>query len=355
MGSTFEGSTFDPLGPAFGPAASNASLNNNGFVPQDLLTHRERATFTTGEEFGRIRNVALLEAVQFDGAGPYRGATRYEASIDNAYAVNRTVSLLGKIGYQRIRYTGLQGYRFSGIAWNAGVRLTPNAEDFIELRYGERDGLSDFAAEASYALTARIRLLARYDTGVTSNAENQQNLLSGTRVDSFGGSVDSLTGGPVATTGGFFGTQNSVFELNRLSITGIYVLSRDTVSVSLVREERSPVGNAARRGAGQNGLGQGAAFRGDSGIYGTVNWQHDVAADLRTNVSVQVGTRSANRLDGQGGSASERTISATAGTSYQLSETLGSQATYVFNQRTGGGGNRSFTENLLLVGLRKTF
>ena len=222
-------------------------------------------------------------------------------------------------------------------------------------RYGERDGLSDFAAEASYALTARIRLLARYDTGVTSNAENQQNLLSGTRVDSFGGSVDSLTGGPVATTGGFFGTQNSVFELNRLSITGIYVLSRDTVSVSLVREERSPVGNAARRGAGQNGLGQGAAFRGDSGIYGTVNWQHDVAADLRTNVSVQVGTRSANRLDGQGGSASERTISATAGTSYQLSETLGSQATYVFNQRTGGGGNRSFTENLLLVGLRKTF
>ena len=146
LGSTFEESTFDPLGPAFGPAASNASLNNNGFVPQDLLTHRERATFTTGEEFGRIRNVALLEAVQFDGAGPYRGATRYEASIDNAYAVNRTVSLLGKIGYQRIRYTGLQGYRFSGITWNAGVRLTPNAEDFIELRYGERDGLSDFAA-----------------------------------------------------------------------------------------------------------------------------------------------------------------------------------------------------------------
>ena len=311
--------------------------------------------------FGRVRNVVLLEAVQFDGAGPYRGATRYEASIDNAYALNRTVTLLGKLGYQRIRYAGLQGYRFSGITWNAGVRLTPNAEDFVELRYGERDGVYDFAADVSYAPTARTRLLARYDTGVTSTTENQQNLLSGTRVDSFGGSVDSLTGGPVSTTSGFFGTQNSVFELNRLSITGIYALSRDTVSVSLVREERSPAGNAARRGnAGQNGLGQngleqGAGFRGDSGIYGTINWQHDVAADLRTNVSVQVGTRSASRLDGQGGSASERTISATAGTSYQLSETLGSQATYVFNQRTGGGGNRSFTENLLLVGLRKTF
>lgn len=360
LGSGFN-STFGPgFDSTFGSGNPNANPDNQGFFTQNLITHRERATFTTGEDFGRIRNFALLEAVQFDGAGPYNGAYRREGSVDTAFAVNRTLSLLGKIGYQQIRYTGTQGFRFDGITWNAGVRLTPNVEDFIELRYGQRDGLNDFVVDASYAPTARIRLLARYDTGVTSNAENQRNLLSGTRVDQFGGSVDALTGGPVGTTGGFFGTQNSLFEQRRLSLTGVYALPRDTVSLTLVREERSPVGNAGRRGAaGQAGTGSGTGFRGDSGIYGTVNWQHELAEDWRTNVSVQVGTRSANQVSdgaaGGEGSVSERTLSATAGTSYQLSETLSSQATYVFNQRTGGGGNRSFTENLLLVGLRKSF
>ena len=354
LGSSF-GSGFGTTNQAFGARDQRANAANQGFFPQDLLTHRERATFTTGEDLGRVRSFLLLEAVQFDGAGPYRGAYRREASADNAFALNRTVSLLGKIGYQQILYNGLGGYRFSGITWNAGVRLTPNVEDFIELRYGEQDGTNNFTADMSYAPTARIRLLARYDTGITSNVENQQNLLSGTTVNQFGGSVDTLTGGPVTGTSGFFGTQNNIFELRRLSFTGIYTLPRDTISVSVVREERSPPSNN-RGGFGQNLTG----YRGDNGIYGTVNWQHELADDWRTNLSVQVGTRSAGRATGpfaaqEASSASERTLSTVASTSYQLSPTLGSQASYVFNQRSGGGSNRSFTENILIVGLRKTF
>lgn len=345
-----------PLGSDFGASTSSATRVNlngldQGFSPQgSLITHQERATFTTGEDFGRIRTLALIEATQYDGPGSYRGAYRREISLDNAYAINRNVSVLGKVGYEQLRYTGQQGYRFSGITWNVGGRLTPNQDDYIELRYGERNGIQDFSGDASYSPTARIRLLARYNDGITSNAQDQQNLLSSTSVDAFGGSIDTATGAPVATGGGFFGTQNSVYQLRRLSLSAVYLLSRDTISLSLDREERTPVsqlpnGNSRNTGQAPN------QFRGDTGTYGTINWEHDLANDWRTNVSLQVGTRSV----GEGSNASERTLSASAGTSYQLSETLSSRATYVFNQRAGGGQDRGFTENLFIVGLRKSF
>ena len=51
------------LGSGFGTADSRANAANQGFFPQDLITHRERGTFTTGEDLGRIRSFLLAEAV----------------------------------------------------------------------------------------------------------------------------------------------------------------------------------------------------------------------------------------------------------------------------------------------------
>lgn len=340
-----------PLGSNFGSVGSGSNVNaqNQGFFPQgSLLTHREQATFATGEDFGRVRNVVLLEGVQFDGEGIYRGAYRNQASIDNAFAVTRSVAVLGLIGYQDLKYNTIPPYRVNGILWNVGIRLRgADPDNFIEARYGRKDGFDAQSLDASYAPSARIRLFARYSTGVTTDAEDQQNRLSNTSVDAFGGSVDSITGAPVASTGGFFGTQNNLFRLRRLSATAVYVLTRDSISVSVVNEDRSPVSNAIAANSGPFGV----QTETTNGTYGTISWQRDLRPDLRSNVSVQYGTRS----NGSGSNSSERTLSASAGATYQLSETVSSRATYVFNQRTGGGQGRDFSENILLVGLRKSF
>lgn len=338
------GSTFNSTG--------NLNGQNQAFFPQgSLLTHREQATFATGENFGRIRNLVLLEGVQFDGSGIYRGAYRNQASIDNAFAINHKVALVGLIGYQDLKYNTIPPYRVNGILWNVGVRLTPDPDNYLEARYGRKDGFDAQSLDLSYAPTARIRLFARYSTGVTTDAEDQQNRLSSTSVDAFGGSVDSITGAPVAGTGGFFGTQNNLFRLRRASLTGIYVLTRDTFSVSLVNEDRSPVSNAVAANSAANSGLLGIQTDSSNGTYGTLTWQRDIRPDLRSDVAIQYGTRSADL----GVSSSERTLSASVGATYQLSETVTSRATYVFNQRTGGGQGRDFYENLLLVGLRKSF
>ncbi len=340
-------STVPPLGSTFN--GFNSGGQNQAFFPLgSLLTHREQATFATGEDFGRIRNVLLLEGVQFDGGGIYRGAYRNQASIDNAFAITRSVAVLGLIGYQDLKYNTIPPYRVNGILWNVGIRLSgPNPDNFLEARYGRKDGFDAESLDASYAPTARIRLFARYSTGVTTDIEDQQNRLSSTSVDAFGGSVDSVTGAPVTPTSGFFGTQNNLFRLRRASITGVYVLTRDSFSVSLVNEDRSPVRNFGGANAGAFGI----LNDNTKGTYGTIAWQRDIRPDLRGDVSIQYGTRTT----GSGSNSSEQTLSASAGVTYQLSETVSSRATYVFNERSGAGQGRNFVENILLVGLRKNF
>lgn len=342
------GSTFNSTG-----SANNVNGQNQAFFPLgSLLTHREQATFATGENFGRVRNLVLLEGIQFDGGGIYRGAYRNQASIDNAFAINRSVALVGLIGYQDLKYNTIPPYRVNGILWNAGVRLTgTDPDNYLEARYGRKDGFEAESLDLSYAPTARIRVFARYSTGVTTDAEDQQNRLSSTSVDAFGGSVDTITGAPVASTSGFFGTQNNLFRLRRASLTGIYILTRDSFSVTVVNEDRSPVSNAVAANSAANSGLFGIQTDTSNGTYGTLSWQRDIRPDLRSNVAFQYGTRSGD----SGVNSSEQTISASVGATYQLSETVAGRATYVFNQRSGGGQGREFYENLVLVGLRKSF
>ena len=93
----------------------------------------------------------------------------------------------------------------------------------------------------------------------------------------------------------------------------------------------------------------------------TEQWQHDLAPDLQSQVTLQFGTR-----DDQGGftpagvvvgtarSRTDRVISAAASLNYQLSQTVTTRALYQISNSSGGGAG-DVTQNLVLVGLRKTF
>ena len=92
------------------------------------------------------------------------------------------------------------------------------------------------------------------------------------------------------------------------------------------------------------------------------DWRkHDLAPDLQSQVTLQFGTR-----DDQGGftpagvvvgtarSRTDRVISAAASLNYQLSQTVTTRALYQISNSSGGGAG-DVTQNLVLVGLRKTF
>ena len=349
----------------------NPGVAGNGLAGQpfygssgDLTTQQERASFTTGENFGRINSVTVLSATQYSGSGSYRGAFRNEVTTTTGYAVTRTFTALGTIGYQDLHYAGVPPYNVNGILWSVGGRYAPNPNLSVTLTYGRRDGFNDFAADAYWSPTARTAVFARYSTGVTSDAEQYQNVLNTTNVGPTGLLTDRASGAPVAGNTGFFGAQNGVFQLRSLSVTGLLSLNRDSFSATVTNERRTAVNNTVAN-TGQSIVPAGTST---NGTFGTLTWGHQLSDRLTSSVTASYGVNDNGNALGFG-SGSQTSFTSSAGLYYIFSATLTGRVVYSHTDVSGTGynglasngfntfGSRSgsYEENVLLAGVRKSF
>ena len=332
----------------------------------NLTTQRERASFVTGENFGRINDIVVVEAVQYSGVGAYRGAHRNQVTNDVGYAITRKITALAGFGYQDLQFSGTPGIHIKEPIWSVGARFAPDQDSTLTVTYGHRDGFNSFGADGALSPTARTRVFVRYSTGLTTDAQEQQNLLASTNVGPTGLLVDQATGAPVSSSSGSFGTQNGLYRLRRVSVTGSLILNRDAISVSLSNEERTNVSNITS----VNGTATVPAGTSSTGTFGTVAWQHDLSPALSSTASVSYGVDDTAAIAGAGANTgSRRTIQASLALNYIFTQTLTGSARYLFTDRSGGVGQnqtnfnsfgfgqsgQSYTENILLVGLRKSF
>lgn len=340
------GTLFGPYGT---PVNYGAPVNTSFSGDQDLITNQELAQFTTGENLGRVNLTAAVNLQQYSGTGSYDGAYRNLYTINGAYALNRSISLIGQIGYEDLRYTGPFGVAVNSPVFQAGVRWTPNADSSISVTYGREDGLDSVYLNGTYAPTARTRIYASYSDGLTSSAEQQQSLLNAATFTN-GYATNAITGAPLVSTNNAFGTQNLIYEDKLLSVTAVLQRPRDTYSVSVVHEERRIVGGGSSLSTIGSNYG---------GTYGQFSWQHDLSPAASTTAYVQYGTDTITApLVGQNasGNVEEQFVSASAGVNYAISATLAGRASYILNSRFGSGvPGRDYLENIVIVGLRKGF
>ncbi len=344
---------------AFG--ANQAFYGSSG----NLTTERERASFTTGENFGRINDQVVIEATQYNGTGSYSGAFRNEVSSTTGYAVTRAFTALGTIGYQDLHYAGVPPYNVNQGEYNVGGRYAPNPNLSLTLTYGRKDGFNDFAADGHWSPGARTSVYVRYSTGLTTDSEQLQDVLATTNVGPNGLLTDRVTGAPVSgTSNGFFGTQNNLFELRTFSITAVYSLDRDSFTASFVNENRTTVGAAIT----STGTGVVPAGTNTSGAYGTLSWGHQLSERLSSTASLSYGVNNNGAVLGVG-SGSQTSIAASASLNYTFTPTLTGRALYTFTNVSGSSGfnnlttnqlgqlgqTGNYTENAFLVGLRKSF
>ena len=339
-------------------------LNNNGpGITGNLTTQRERGTFITGENLGRFNLITTAEAVQYYGAGAYHGAYRNLVSQDVGYAVTRTVAVVVGAGYQDLAFSGTPGFRLSEPIWNFGVKWTPQADTSISVGYARRDGASGLYLDATASPTARTRVFARYSQGLSTDSEDQQNLLQSTTVGSTGLITDSVTGAPVASTSSLFGTQNGLFRLRRFSVSGSLLLNRDAINVSVVNEDRSNI-SATSFGPSTNGSGFLPilpAGSSSNGIFGTVSWSHELTPVLTSTASVSYGTTSYSNIGNGRNRTSDTSITGLAALSYIFTPTLTGNLRYSYTERTSNqalslfGTQGNYTENQITAGLRKSF
>ncbi len=351
-------SGFDQFG---NPISGNQGYGGIG----NLTTQRERVSFATGENLGRFNDLTTLEAIQYSGSGSYAGSHRNQALSELGFALTRRVTLLGGLGYQDILYSGGRGFgsqsdvRINEPTWNVGVRYTPNPDSTITVTYGRRDGSASVTLNGQFAPTSRSRVIAQYSTGITSDIEDAQNLLESTSVGPNGFVTDTVTGAPVSG-GSAFGVQNGVYRVRRLSVTALYLANRDSYSATIGQEDRTTLTTTTSVFGGAT-IPSGTST---NNLYGSVGWQHDLAADLSSNVSVQYGTtnNTSQLLGGNGNNGRQDTFSILASLNKQFTKTLTGNVRYIYSQRTGGTGNvlsqsntNNYTENVFLIGLRKSF
>lgn len=329
-GYAFRYTNFSNLSPSPGIAGGSAGL----------VTNEERVSFRSGSILGRLSGSLLLDAVQESGRGTARDAARDTALGEIDYALTRTVVLLGQGGYERLRYDGFPPFRYTGPIWSVGVRYTPDPDSTVTLRYGRRDGFDALFLDAATALTAHVRVTARYTTGVETGLEEVQDNLAAASFDVLGAPVDARTGAPVLLADQLLGVQDSLARVRSASAGVILTWPRDTVTLSVLHDSRELLSSGVA-GTGYS----------DTGTSGSVAWSHELTPVWRSNVYAQYGGRSISGL----GDGSETVLSLGASTAYQFSETLTGVAQVSHITRTSSLALRGLDQNAVLLGLHKRF
>jgi uncharacterized protein (PEP-CTERM system associated) len=330
------------------------------FLPttnQNLTTQTEHAAFTSGEDFGRLLANALASGTQYDGNGVLRSAYRYLGVYESGYALTRRITLLGRIGYEDIHYSGLPQTHIQDAVWSFGTHLVPNPDSSITLRYGHQDGFNDFRLDGVYAPTARTRIYANYSDALTTGLQTVEEALALSTTDPFGNLVDRSTGAPIAAVSNFFGTQGSdtLVRQKLFSLTASLLLARDTLSATFTSRNQKVVAVAA------DGNGGGGPA---SGTFGSLTWSHQLRERLQSSLFLQYGQ---SRNAGPPSSTSQPNTGqfvATATLGYLISPTLTGTLLYSHTNnsyarnlaRTAfNASGQGRAANLVLVGLHKGF
>jgi len=364
-----------------GGELSNTSVNIVGDAApiQNLTTRQEFASYTTGENFGRITSTLSASATQNTGTGALQGATDNVVNDQLGFALSHNVILLAGLGWEDIHYAGTGAPQFSGITWSGGVQYTPNPDSTITVTYGHQQGASAAAVNASYAPTPRIRLFATYQAGVTTATQALNSALAGANFDASGHPVNATTGAPLLPNSGFFGYNGTVYQSKNLSVSVDWLLNRDVFAASLQQQTETPVGTTAVTAAGllyatvlqaNNTIttvpvtvGEGQAAT--SGTTGSLSWQHDLNPTTNFVLSGQYGvlnnatplTLSANGRSVTAGKQVQnaRLYSFSAAVNWQMTRTLTSTLQYSYTSNDYGSGYPNIAANVVILGLHKTF
>jgi uncharacterized protein (PEP-CTERM system associated) len=330
----------------------NKTLTSSGsqFVPSvavpvlansNLTSHEEYGTFRTGENFGRINDQIWIDGVQESGTGLLQNAHRNVLIDQPAYAIDRRLSAYAQIGYEDIAYPhAIPAIRINDAIWAVGFRLTPNPDSLIDVQYGHRDGFNSARVDASYALTGRTKIFARYSEGLATQAEEIASALAGSAVGAGNESFDVLTGAPLLLTNQLIGVQPNLFRVKTLSLTAVTAWPRDTLSLSLLHEEDDLVA-----------VSPGSVGFSDRATSASVTWSHSLSERLNATTYLEYGIYD---FSGQP-PGSQHFFTLAVLVSCGFTETLSGVAQYVFINRSANLPGQGFLENQALIGLRKTF
>ncbi|MBP0496093.1 TIGR03016 family PEP-CTERM system-associated outer membrane protein [Roseomonas indoligenes] len=327
----------------FGGGANSGAFTPSGqryFTDQDFTANEIYAIGRTGEDFGPLALESRLAATSYNGTGVLDGAYRRIASMQARYAITHSILALVEGGFEQQRYAGVPGIEISEPVWAFGGRVNFSPESWIMAKYGHRDGFNSATVDAVIALGGRTQLFANYAERLTTGAQRAVDLLSTTTLDEYGNPVDAATGAPSAQplTDSLLGVQGSLFRIRRGAVSVSQSWPRDRISLTLSREERTPVS-----------IQVGTAAFSQRGTSASLSWAHEL-----TPATTAIGNFQYGRFTTPGAGKGD-VLSASLTLATQLRRGLSAFAQYAVTSSRDDFVSGRALQNVVLVGLRQTF
>jgi uncharacterized protein (PEP-CTERM system associated) len=321
--------------PSFGSSASSGQVQST--------INEEVVQFTSGQRFNRFNYVTGIDLQEYGGTGVLGGGYNYQYNNSLGYAVTDWLTVTGQLGYERILYSGAPGTRINGLTWQLGGTVEPNPDSSITASYGFENGANSVTFNGSYAVTARTRISASYNSSIGTQLQLIQNQFNQAGITTTGATVNSQTGAPLLIGNGQLSQQNALFRNDTFYLTLSTLLDRDTITVTVDYINQSVLS-----------AGVGSTATSNHGTNGIVNWTHNFSDVLSSNAIVSYGTNAQNNVNGSG-SNQRPTLAVVASLSYLLSETLTATARYAFINGYSGVSGQTMTQDVFIVGLTKQF
>lgn len=307
-----------------------------------MITSEEQAQFTTGDFLGRLQDQITTDLQQFTGFG--MGPNSYQNIYDNefTYALSHTFALLAGGGWEDINYNMLPDFAVHDAIWDVGFKWKPNADSTIIATYGHKYGLTYPSLNAEYQLTARTKANANYTEFLDTAPQAIQNNLANSTLTSSGQTVSNATGAPIAIANPFFALEGGLLETKIFNAGITTTYDRDTFGLSVNHETDITV-------AATPGL---LAYS-DRMSYGTATWTHTISDDLSLSSMAMAGPMS-YYLPGTP-AQNFTTVEISSTLTYAFSRTLNGSLNYTYSEFLGNLPGVSATQNMVTVGLTKTF
>lgn len=315
-------------------------------------TNRITETLTSGDDFTRLRWVGLLDASESKASntsaagssvsdpfgGPPRDSSRRLGLFSPEYVVNRYLILLSGLGYEKIEDPTLREEP-DGVIGNAGVRVNPGPRSTFRVLWNHRYDANYFTGDGSYLIGPSSRLDAAYTRDINTSSSIYSDNLSYLGTDQYGNFIDTRTLTTFRLENQAFGLSNAAFLQERYSLRFSTELQRDTFSAELYREMRES----------QNAL----STQTTDGV--NMSWGRSLSELLSLNVGLAYTESEFTSVRVGGQPREDQTVRGGPGLSYRFNETLTGSMNYDFLYRFSNAATGDLRENIVTVGLRKTF
>jgi hypothetical protein len=335
--------------------AATPFLSGNGPNASTLISNEEVAHYGTGDWLNPVQNNFDIDLMQNrtttganygNNAGDTFAPTGTFSSQRNyitdkvSWQINRVVQLFASAGHEYVVYNTTGGLNVNDFTWSGGTTLTPDPDTFLTLSYGHLNGYNSLSVDGRYAITGRTTVTVSYASTTGTQLENLQNQLNLATATSNGTLVNGANGGQLFGVTNALPVQNGVFRYDTLTAGLQTTLDRDMFGVNLLDTKQT------RQGAGSTASNGTVAS-----ISGT--WQHALRPDLSLSAAVSYSRQ--NGISGLGGPGNSNSEAVSAGLQYQISDTLSANLRYSFFARQASTTAYTFYEDMLILGISKSF